>query len=804
MDAPKDNATGQGGEVAGSHANAKTTGCDYIAANIPTAMKAARRWLAWKSIPNADPAKKPRKVPYYLNGAPRSGAMDTPEDVARFGSFDDALRALDARGFTGLGFALGADDAGNCWQGIDLDGMSNRPELSVIFANLMSMTYCETSPNGDGIHAIGYGRNFPAMGSTSDGMEAYAGGRFFTVTGNGVNVLPPCDLSSFVESELRPRRATVEPRFTGTTDELAAAAITAEQVADLRSALLSMRADDRSLWVEIGLALKPLGDTGRALWLEWSSQSDKFEARDAAVTWETFKTRDTDYRAVFAKAQAHGWVNPQARGVVHFNAAKAFAGNTAAMFDAPALPVADVRDGTTITRPLTEFGNALRMADLHGDAVRYVPEAKAWLYLHEGAAWQWDTGGAHLRELTAQLPQRIYSEGAAFDMTQAEHCAKWARKSQTAQTINNTVSLLSSQARIRLSLSQIDADPWLAGFDHARQVIDLRTGIARTATAADYVTKSLVPCTMGDSAMAVRWLAFLEQIFAGDAELIGWLHRWCGYILSGEISEQIFLVFWGLGSNGKSVFAETIRHVMGDYARTVASETLAETKRQAGGASPDLADLIGCRLALSAETEDGSALAESFVKTITGGDAITTRKLYCEPVQFTPAFKLLMLGNHRPVIRGTDHGIWRRVRLVQFTRTFTEQERDPHLLATLKCEAPHILAWMVQGCIEWQRRGLADVPAAIANQTADYRAEQDVIGQWLADCTTAARDSEIETGALYDSYRLWAINSGLKPASKVSLGRRLSERGFVQRLTNGRRLWCGIALKFNAGTPFAK
>lgn len=499
-------------------------------------------------------------------------------------------------------------------------------------------------------------------------------------------------------------------------------------------------------------------------------------------------------------------------GATRANPATIFAGGVppppsaagVALFDAPALPVADVRDGTTVTRSLTELGNAQRMADLHGDGVRYVPETKGWLYWHDGAAWQWDTSGTVMRELAAQLPRVIYSEGAHFDMTQAEHCAKWARKSQTAQVIGNAVSLLTSQSSIRLSLAMIDADRWLIGFDHARQVIDLRAGIARAATPADYITKSLAPCTMGDSAMAVRWLAFLDQIFAGDVELVGWLHRWCGYLLTGETSEQIFLFFFGLGANGKSVFAETIRHVMGDYARTVASETLAETKRQAGGASPDLADLIGCRLALSTETEDGSALAESLVKTITGGDAITARPLYCGTIQFTPAFKLLMLGNHRPIIRGTDHGIWRRVRLVRFARTFTEQERDPQLLDKLKAEAPHILAWMVAGCLEWQRRGLADVPATIANQTAEYRAEQDVIGQWLADCTTAARDSETETGALYDSYRIWAINSGLKPASKVSLGRRLSERGFVQRQTHGRRLWCGIALKFNAGTSFAK
>lgn len=464
-------------------------------------------------------------------------------------------------------------------------------------------------------------------------------------------------------------------------------------------------------------------------------------------------------------------------------------------FDAPALPVADVRDGTSTTRPLTEHGNALRILDKHGEHLRFAPEVKCWL-VWRGAAWTWDTG-AHVRETAAALAPTIYSEGAAFQMAMAEHFAKWARVTQTEQRVNSAVALLSDMARVRLPLSAVDADPMLIGFDHARQVIDLHTGLARPAAPSDYLTKSLMPCTMGDASKAVRWLSFLEQIFSGDKELIGWLHRWCGYLLTGSTQEQIFLFFFGLGANGKSVFAELIRYVLGDYARTVAAETLTETKRQGGAASPDLADLIGCRLALTTETEDGSALAESLVKALTGGDSIVARKLYHDPVTFTPAFKLLMLGNHRPIIRGTDFGIWRRVRLVPFNRIFSEGERDTHLLDKLKGEAHHILAWMVQGCIAWQHKSLADVPAAIANQTAEYRQEQDVIGQWLAECTKAERTAEVDTTELYTNYRNWAIDSGLKPASKVSLGRRLSERGLYRRKSHGKVFWVGITPNTN-------
>ncbi|TAN84038.1 MAG: hypothetical protein EPN14_02505 [Gallionella sp.] len=765
--------------------------------NLPSAMKLAKRWLVWKSIPNPDPTKKPRKVPYYITGIPRNGALDTPEDVVQLGTFDEAMRAMDTGRYAGLGFALGADEIGNCWQGIDLDGMSKRPELQAIAASLKGVAYCETSPSGDGIHAIGYGRKFDAIGSTSDGIEAYSGGRYFTVTGNSLNSLHPFDLHDFVESELRPKRRV--PVINTQAAGVAVEAVTAEQVADLRSALLFMRADDRDIWQRNGHRLKTLGDVGRGLFLEWSATSEKFEPLDAANTWESFKPARTSYQAIFTEAQKLGWVNPRARALP--NLASVVFG--AQVFEAPTLSAADVRDGTASTRPLTELGNAQRLKDIYSDVLRYVPEIKAWMEWNQGG-WIWHSSGDSVRELASVLPRMIYKDGNCFvDFKQAEHFAKWARTTSSARTIEASLSLLSSMSGMRLSLPHIDADPMLIGFDHARQVIDLRTGIARAATPDDFITKSLAPCSIGDAALAVRWLAFLEQVFDGDAQLIGWLHRWCGYLLTGKTSEQIFLFFFGLGANGKSVFAETIRHVAGDYARTVASETLTATKRQAGGASPDLADLIGCRLALSTETEDGSALAESLIKTITGGDAISTRKLYCEPVTFQPAFKLLMLGNHRPIIHGADHGIWRRIRLVPFTRTFSEQERDPHLLETLKAEAPHILAWMVSGCIAWQRRGLADVPAVVATQTAEYRAEQDIVGQWLGDCTTADRASEADAGSLYDNYRLWAMNAGLKPASKVSLGRRLSERGFAQRKKHGRRMWCGIALKNHFGASLS-
>lgn len=469
-------------------------------------------------------------------------------------------------------------------------------------------------------------------------------------------------------------------------------------------------------------------------------------------------------------------------------------------FVQPALSAADVRDGTARTRPLTEHGNALRLLDQHRDRVRYVPEVQGWLVWRDG--WQWDVDGADVRMAAAALPQSIYAEGIGRNMAEAEHCARWARQSQSMRVVQAAVQMLSDQRSIRVPMIHVDADPMLIGYDNARRVIDLRTGKSRPAAPGDYITKSLSVAEVGDAAKAVRWLQFLDQIFLGDAELIDWMHRWMGYTLTGSTAEQMLLFCYGLGANGKSVLGELLRWITGDYARSIPVEMLCESKRQAGGATPDLADLVGARLALTTETEDGAALAESLVKSLTAGDTISARPLYGRPINFAPQFKLLMLGNHRPVVRGTDFGIWRRIRLVPFRRTFAPDERDPHLLDKLKAEAPHILAWMIEGCIDWQRRGLTDTPKVVAGETANYQIEQDVIGQWLAEETTADAFSEVPTADVYASYRYWAIESGLRPASKVSLGRRLGERGFRSRRSSGQTLWIGLRLKPRSGTGF--
>lgn len=280
---------------------------DTLRTEIPEEMQVNRRWLVWKSIPQPLP-KKPRKVPYYCDGTERRGTLDSPEDQSRLGVFEDALIALESGRYAGLGFALGPDGTGKHWQGIDLDRTDIRPELAALVEQLPG--YVERSPSGTGVHAIGYGPGFQAMASNASGIEAYAAGRFFTVTAEAIGGDIE-DIAGFVSGTLAPlhRVTATGPGRHDTPVE----SVTPGQVAELRSALLHLRADDRELWVRMGHALKGLGGTGRGLWLDWSATSEKFDAADASRTWESFRPEHTGHAAVFAEAQRHGWVNPMAR-----------------------------------------------------------------------------------------------------------------------------------------------------------------------------------------------------------------------------------------------------------------------------------------------------------------------------------------------------------------------------------------------------------------------------------------------------------------------------------------------------------
>ncbi len=273
-------------------------------------MKMVSRWLVWKEVCSLEGIKKPRKIPYYVSGTERGKGvtLDSHEDVSRLASFDEAIAAISTGEYAGLGFALGPDGTGKFWQGIDVDDLPARAELKDVADDLPG--YTEFSPSGKGMHAIGYGRAFKTLGANKTGIEAYCGGRFFTVTADRSGRHPPTCIADFVEQQLQPLHSIRKDTAPQLPESQVVDQVSPKTVTELRSALFAIRSDDRELWIRMGLALKKLGEQGRGLWLDWSQTSPKFDPADASRTWEGFEPSATGYKAVFAEAQRQGWINP--------------------------------------------------------------------------------------------------------------------------------------------------------------------------------------------------------------------------------------------------------------------------------------------------------------------------------------------------------------------------------------------------------------------------------------------------------------------------------------------------------------
>lgn len=427
---------------------------------------------------------------------------------------------------------------------------------------------------------------------------------------------------------------------------------------------------------------------------------------------------------------------------------------------------------------LNERAMAFRVQEAHPGQMRRLSTSEEWIRWTDSRWVRWQH--AQVRDLCMhEVPVMLAREMVSLAGVNAAEYAKAAAKAATTATAGNVASTLAFLPGVLIEPGQIDADPMLLGMNGGRQVLDLTTGRVRAAELGDYVTRNLGPTSIGDARQAVRWTRFLHEVFEGDTQLVDWMHRFCGYMLTGKTTEHIFLFLFGHGSNGKSVFTKALEGLMGEYGRSLQPTSLCDDKRAAGGATADLASLDGMRLVVSPEAEEGSRFAESLLKGLVGGDKMPVRQLYAKPYDMVPVLKLVLTGNHKPTIRGTDDGVWRRVRLVPFKANFQGRE-DRGLSDALANEMPHILAWAIEGCLRWQRQGLSDVPTSIQQATSEYRDEMDVLGAWLGDeCEQGGQE---DVTLLYANYKSWCERGGLRQI--------WTARVFSQKLNEyGRRGW---------------
>ena len=440
-------------------------------------------------------------------------------------------------------------------------------------------------------------------------------------------------------------------------------------------------------------------------------------------------------------------------------------------------------DAATVLHTLTDVGNAARFGHRYGEDLRYVV-GMGW-FIWNGSHWRPD-GVEKVVEMAKQVAGDIYSEGDLLaDPGARVAIAQHAKASQNVARIKAMIELAKSLPTLVSQPSALDADDMLIGV--ANGVIDLRTGKLRPTLRADLITRHS-PVVFDAKAKCPRFEQFIGEVTAASKQLASYLQRVIGYALTGDVREQCLFFMHGSGSNGKSVLLNVIKNLLGsDLAKQTPSETLM-TKRSSQ--TNDIARLDGLRVVIANEIDDGTLLSEALVKQMTGGDTMSARFHYREFFDFKPKLKLLMAGNHKPVIQGRDNGIWRRIRLISFEVTFEAQSQDKTLQAKLNAELPGILNWAIKGCLAWQKQGLA-APVAVTQAVEAYKVEMDVISQWMDESCTIQAAADWKVSDAYCSYRNWAANSGYRPMARGMFSRDLELR-FPKQKRNDATYFLGI------------
>ncbi len=448
-----------------------------------------------------------------------------------------------------------------------------------------------------------------------------------------------------------------------------------------------------------------------------------------------------------------------------------------------------------VNNNLTDTGNAELIIALHGDKIRYDHRRSRWL-VWNGNIWQPDGTGQIYRFAIESARERYHRASIIQDLAERGNSSKWAIGSENRNRIEAAVSITQNLLPVADSGENWDQDRWLLGC--ANGVIDLQTGDLKPGKQSDRITMS-TGIAFDPNAQCPRWEQFLAEIFNGDKTLIDWMWRFLGYGITGDTREQIIVIGYGTGANGKGKFNHALRQSMGDYAHDAPFSTFEMSR--ASGIPNDLAALERRRFVTSSETNDGTRLNEARIKAISGEDRISARYLHQEFFAFQPACKICLFVNHKPRVEDDSFGFWRRVRLVPFTRQFTGTNDDKQLGKKLDAEAPGILAWLVRGCLEWQKRGLGDIPKSITAATQEYKTESDPLGLFITEICVETPAAVTKSSELYKEYVKWAASLNLRERERLSLtafGRRMKDK-YEKLVQRDATYYRGIGLKSCGG-----
>ena len=502
-------------------------------------------------------------------------------------------------------------------------------------------------------------------------------------------------------------------------------------------------------WINIGMAIHSEYPCmkGLELWDNWSSDGHTYQPNECAMHWDGFEVSDGItigtlfyYAPEYLIAKA-GYVDIQST---------------------------HGENDTT----LAEF-----FVDQYQSSVIYESTSKHWLVFNDG---EW-VKAQDAKRLVLERYKKVVIEikrqiQAGVDVPMS---MKWLNKAMNHANQNSVLKIV--ETYLSVSVEKLDANSNLIGL--GKDVYDISTHTLRTAKGEDLVTKSL-GTHYDKNATCPVWERFILTAMEGDQEMVSYLQRLVGYFLTTSITEQQLFFFYGSGANGKSTFLDLVKAMLGDYAVKINSDTI--MKGKIGGRSnavmAGIADLAGTRLGITDEMDDNSAAFDTqTLKSLSGDDEVTGRRLYSNPFTFKSTAKIVMYGNDKPYGNINDGGFWRRMRFIHFGYVVPKEQRDPKLLNTLKSEMPGILNWALAGLVQWEKQGL-NAPDKVTHDSAGYKKELDSITEYFDDNVQLQAESVTTSKTLYEGYIRWCEENLLIPEPKHSFSRKCAVY-FKQHLT---------------------
>lgn len=762
--------------------------------NIPQELRNLKQWglfeLKW-----VEARKKNTKIP--IN--PYDGSAGKSNDPSTWSDFDTAMRALnDVERADGLAFYFA-----NGYVGLDIDHIDSNLEdwragdndpnnLVNKFQDLTDNTYMEVSQSGTGIHAIFKGK-IPGKRRRKGNYEMYQTGRFFALTGN--NIIPDPTIKSMSDDEMK----TLYEFLFG-KDNIVQLHSESDNITpvDLSVAEIIKRAENSA---KTGTRFTMFMKGGWEQFYSSHSEADMAFANDLAFwTGRDFHKMDTIFRNSSLMREKfdekHGAVT---YGTSLLNKA---INETQNIYN----PESDSQDSESsytfsfnedktkkiMPRSWDDQGRGLRMRDQFATVLKFNAVDKKWFFFN-GSYWQEDIGNQRVELAAERVANSIKKEKPelSFSTKTDEDKAmnEWYKFQKDSRSHMAKMHMIDEFKKyVIVKHGEFDKEDMLLNTESG--YVDLSSGELHDHDIDKKFSHQTV-AEYSDNVDAPLWEKFLNQIFNNDEELIHYVQKAIGYSFTGSVDEQCLFILNGRGRNGKSVFSNVVSDVAGNYAKQMNVQTIVAKKNQSGSANSDIARLEGARIVTSSELNEGDRFDESLVKQLTGGDKILARFLYGSEFEYKPKFKIWMATNHLPIIRGTDDGIWRRIKIIPFNIQIPKEKVDKKLEYKLKAEYTGILNWIVQGAIMWQQEGLED-PEAVTKVIETYRAEMDPLDAFLEECCTTGQNYSIKAREMYDAYHEWAKESEEYKMSLNKFGREMSKKLLRVKKRDG---WYYVGLK---------